>query len=69
MLFKASVALLATSASGLSLGRPVVASRGRSSSVSMASLYDFSANKIDGTPVKFDEFKGKPTLILNVASL
>eukprot|EP00967_Tisochrysis_lutea_P075674 scaffold102030_cov32-Tisochrysis_lutea.AAC.3 len=69
MLFKASVALLAASASGLSLGRPAVGARMRASSVSMASLYDFEANTIDGKPVKFDSFKGKPTLILNVASL
>jgi cytochrome oxidase Cu insertion factor (SCO1/SenC/PrrC family) len=69
MLCKVSVALLAASASGLSLGRPAMVSRGRSSSVSMATLYDFSANQIDGTPVKFDAFKGKPVLILNVASL
>jgi cytochrome oxidase Cu insertion factor (SCO1/SenC/PrrC family) len=69
MLAKVSVALLAASASGLSLGRPAVASRGRTSSVSMATLYDFEANKIDGTPMKFDALKGKPALIMNVATL
>ena len=37
--------------------------------VSMSTLMDFSANKIDGSKVDFKSFAGKPTLILNVASL
>ena len=37
--------------------------------VSMSTLVDFSANKIDGSKVDFKSFAGKPTLILNVASL
>jgi len=69
MLFKTSVALLAAGASGLSLGRPAVVSRARSSGASMASLHDFSANTLDGTPMQMAALKGKPTLILNVASL
>jgi hypothetical protein len=34
-----------------------------------ANLKDFSANKIDGSAVDFKSFLGKPTLVLNVASL
>jgi cytochrome oxidase Cu insertion factor (SCO1/SenC/PrrC family) len=37
--------------------------------VSMETLADFSANTIDGKEVDLSTFKGKPTLILNVASL
>ena len=37
--------------------------------VSMSTLMDFSANKIDGSKVDFKSFAGKPTLVLNVASL
>jgi len=33
------------------------------------SFYDFSATKIDGTAVSMSEYKDKPVLILNVASL
>jgi hypothetical protein len=39
------------------------------SHVSMSTISDFSATKIDGTDVDLSAFKGKPTLILNVASL
>jgi len=35
----------------------------------MADLYDFSAKTLDGKDVKFSDYKGKPVLILNVASL
>jgi len=35
----------------------------------MSTLADFSANKIDGSAVDFKSFLGKPTLVLNVASL
>ena len=35
----------------------------------MSSLYDFSANTIDGKAIDFNAFKGKPVLVLNVASL
>jgi glutathione peroxidase len=31
-------------------------------------LYDLSAKAIDGTDVKLDRFKGKPLLVVNVAS-
>jgi glutathione peroxidase len=35
----------------------------------MATFYDFSANTIDGKETSMADFKGKPVLILNVASL
>ena len=34
----------------------------------MASVYDFSANNIQGKAVKLDKFKGKAMLIVNTAS-
>ena len=37
--------------------------------VSMSTISDFKANKIDGTEVDLSSFQGKPTLVLNVASL
>jgi hypothetical protein len=33
----------------------------------MSAFYDLSAKTIDGDELKFDSFKGKPVLILNVA--
>ena len=41
----------------------------RMSTVNMAGFYDFSAAKIDGSAAPMSAYKGKPTLILNVASL
>ena len=41
----------------------------RMSTVNMAGFYDFSATKIDGSAAPMSAYKGKPTLILNVASL
>ena len=32
------------------------------------SLYDFKLNAIDGNPIDFSKYKGKPVLIVNVAS-
>lgn len=32
------------------------------------SIYDFKMNTIDGKPISLSEFKGKPVLIVNVAS-
>ena len=34
----------------------------------MSTVYDFSANNIQGKSVKLDKFKGKPMLIVNTAS-
>jgi glutathione peroxidase len=34
----------------------------------MPSIYDFEADSITGQPVKLDQFRGKPLLIVNTAS-
>ena len=34
----------------------------------MASIYDFEAQRIDGTPVPLAQFQGRPLLIVNTAS-
>ena len=34
-----------------------------------ADFYDFSATTLDGKDTKMSDYKGKPVLILNVASL
>jgi glutathione peroxidase len=34
----------------------------------MASVYDFEAQRIDGTPVPLSQFRGQPMLIVNTAS-
>jgi len=34
----------------------------------MTTIYDFEANLLDGTPQKLDAYRGKPLLIVNVAS-
>ena len=41
----------------------------RASAPTMAGFFDFSATALDGKETAMDSFKGKPTLILNVASL
>ena len=41
----------------------------RMSSPSMATFYDFSATSIAGEAAPMSAYKGKPVLILNVASL
>lgn len=33
-----------------------------------STIYDFSVNKINGTPAKLEEYKGKVLLVVNVAS-
>ena len=35
----------------------------------MATLSDFKANKLNGTAVSLGDYVGKPTLVVNVASL
>jgi hypothetical protein len=59
-----SIAAFGFNAAGM---RPAVNSR--MTTPSMATFYDFSATKIDGTADDFSSYKGKPVLILNVASL
>ena len=54
---------------GLSSAAPHARALSRMSSPAMSSIYDFSAKTIDGKDTKLSDFKGKPVLILNVASL
>ena len=54
---------------GMAAGRMPVRALARAASPQMASLYDFSSTKIDGSALSMSDFKGKPVLILNVASL
>lgn len=72
MLRVSAIALAAQSAYGFTVGAaPAMHVQStRMSSPSMASLYDFSANSLTGgKEKKFADYKGKPVLILNVASL
>ena len=48
---------------------PISARTAARSHVSMASLADFKATKLDGSEVALSSFQGKPTLVVNVASL
>ena len=61
----------AASAAAFGIAPARVAARGasRTAGVDMATFYDFSANTIDGKETSMGDFKGKPVLILNVASL
>ena len=65
------LAVLAGSALGFGLAPATVRmmAPARMSTVNMAGFYDFSAAKIDGSAAPMSAYKGKPTLILNVASL
>lgn len=66
-----SVALLAS----VAFGDAFVATRSfapagnRVSHVSMSTIADFEATKLDGSKAKLSDFAGKPTLVVNVASL
>jgi len=63
------VALLAASthsAASLAVGSMA---RAQSRAAVGMSFYDYSATKLDGTALSMSDFKGKPVLILNVASL
>jgi hypothetical protein len=50
-------------------GRAAFNSALRGGSASMATLSDFKAQTLDGADVSMDKYKGKPVLIVNVASL
>ena len=65
------IALGAEAAMGFSVAptMPRATTAARMSTVSMASFYDFSATTIDGSAAPMSAYKGKPTLIVNVASL
>jgi hypothetical protein len=56
-------------ASGLQMPCLISRSSSSRSAVQMASLYDFSETKLGGGEVSMADFKGKPTVIVNVASL
>ena len=58
-----------TAGFGLTPAFGVQSARARVSSPNMASFYDFSATTIDGKEKSFADYKGKPIVILNVASL
>jgi len=65
------IALASQSAAGFMVGgaAPARGAQGQVSEVMMASLYDFEATSLAGDSVSMSAYKGKPTLILNVASL
>jgi hypothetical protein len=69
MLRATILAAAATRAGALQVGVGARAVRARSSMPAMEAFYDFSANKLDGSAASMADFKGKPVLILNVASL
>ena len=56
-------------AGAYTIGAPATSAVARMSTPQMASLYDFSAKTIDGKDMPMSAYKGKPVLILNVASL
>jgi len=66
-----SVFALAGMAAGFGVSTPTFGGRAvaRASAPVMESFYDFSATAIDGTAAPMSAYKGKPVLILNVASL
>ena len=68
MLKVSLLALAAGRAAGLQVGAAARAVRTRVSMPSM-SFFDFSAKTLDGKTLKMSDLKGKPVLILNVASL
>jgi cytochrome oxidase Cu insertion factor (SCO1/SenC/PrrC family) len=71
MLRLATVALSTQSVFGFAVGAGVSASAARHStkSLKMAALADFELTSITGDKVDMASLKGKPVLILNVASL
>jgi glutathione peroxidase len=68
-MLKLLVGTTLASASAFSMGGAPPAAHGSRAAVQMASFYDFSATTIDGKKVDFSSYKGKPVLILNIASL
>ena len=69
MLRVSMIGLAASQVAGFSVGAGAMRTVSRSSDVQMASLYDFEAVTIDGKKAPMSAYKGKPVLILNVASL
>jgi len=70
-MLRVSVLAMATRAiSGFAVGTSgAVRSMSRTAAPLMSSFHDFSAKTIDGVETPMSTYKGKPTLILNVASL
>jgi len=70
-MLKLCVAATAASAAafGIAPARVATSTTMRTTGADMATFYDFSANTIDGKESKMADLKGKPVLILNVASL
>jgi len=69
MLRRTLILSCATFGRAFTAGGRSAAVGGTRSAVSMSTLADFKATKIDGTSVDLGSFTGKPTLVLNVASL
>jgi cytochrome oxidase Cu insertion factor (SCO1/SenC/PrrC family) len=67
-MLKLLVGTTLASASAFSMGGSVARSNSRAA-VQMASFHDFKATALDGTEVDMASYKGKPVLVLNVASL
>ena len=56
-------------AAALNVGSLARSSAVRGRAVQMSTLADFEATKLSGEAAKLGDFEGKPTLIVNVASL
>ena len=63
------VATASAAAHGFAMGGARAGAVGRMAAAEMSAFYDFSANTIEGTTTSMSDYKGKPVLILNVASL
>lgn len=69
MLRITTIALSTSAAYGFVAGSAPATRGMRSASPAMSVFFDQSATALDGSAVDFSAYKGKPTLILNVASL
>jgi len=56
-------------AAAFNVGGGVPTSRGLSRAAVSMSFHDFKATALDGSEVDMSSFKGKPILVLNIASL
>lgn len=64
-----SVLLLLGQASAFTGVVGASATRSFASKVSMSTMHDFTVSKPDGSSMSMGDYKGKPTLVVNVASL
>ncbi|KAK5639782.1 hypothetical protein RI129_010593 [Pyrocoelia pectoralis] len=67
-MFRKSALLGLTTAALFAGLRTVMASSHEVNWKDAKSIYDFTANKIDGEPVSLDKYKGHVAIIVNVAS-